>query len=527
MDFQAIDILIVGIYILMVFGIGFYFSSKQQNVTDFFLAGRNLPWYVIGAAAFTTNISSEHYIGLAGSGYDQGFAVGNFELSACFLLILLAWIFAPHYLKTGIFTTPEFLEKRFNAACRWYFSVISILAYIVTKISVTLLAGGILMMQVMGWDLYTSCLLLVLATGIYTIAGGTQGIARAQLFQLLVMVAGGITLCYFGLQQAGSLSMVMDAIPEGHAQLFRPASHPEFPWPGMVFGTLVIGFWYWNTDQYIVQRALTAKDTQEVRRGILMTGFLKLLPLFILVFPGMIAKALYPEIHSSEVFSTLLFNTVPSGFKGLVVAALLAALMSSLASCFNTSSTLFTLDIYKKLYPNANEFVLVNVGRIATIVVIIFGIIWVPFISSISDHLFVYLQSTQAYLAPPIVVVFISGMFWSRATGKAAFRVLVIGALLGIVKFITEVTLSDGSENVLSWLAHLNFLYYSLAVFFVCAVLMVVFSLRDTAPDPASIQPYLFQFKSLAHAQDHRWISDLIGTVVLLFIVFSIWFILN
>lgn len=528
MSFQAVDIIIICVYFLLVFVIGFYFSATHKSLTDYFLAGRNLPWFIVGASMFTSNISSEHYIGLAGSGYDYGVAVGNFELSACILLIMLAWVFAPHYLKLGIFTTPEYIERRYNSACRWYLSVISIAAYIVTKISVTLLAGGIVLMQVMGWDLYTSCLVIVLTTGIYTVAGGTEGIARAQLFQMFVMIAGAAALTIIGLIKVGGIGGLIEKLPAEHFEIFKPADHPEFPWPGMVIGTLIIGFWYWNTDQFIVQRALTAKNTDEARRGILFTGFLKLLPVFILVMPGLIAHALYPDIASNQAYATLLFNILPSGFKGLVVAALLAALMSSLAACFNTSSTLFTFDIYKKLYPNANEFILVNVARIATIILVVFGIIWVPFINSISDHLFIYLQSVQAYLAPPIVVIFILGFFWRRATARAAFRVLIIGALLGLLKFILEIInrFNDG-EIYLQFIAEMNFLYYSMMIFVICMILMIVLSYLDQAPDKEKTEPLIFKFKEASIVTSKRWKADVIGSIVLLCCVFLVWWILS
>jgi SSS family solute:Na+ symporter len=531
MIFNVPDVIILIVYLIIIFGVVIYYSRKTTNITQFFLADRSIPWFVIGTALFTTDISSAH-VGLAGAGYSSGLAVSNFVLSACVVLVVLGWLFTPFYLKTGIFTMPEFLERRYNEKCRLYLSTISIMAYILTKVSVTLLAGGIVLTHLMGWDLYTAALVLVLTAGLYTMLGGSRGIIMVQYVQAFFLIAGALILVYYGMEEVGGVQKLKESVPPDYFKIFKPIDHPEFPWPGMVFGTLILGIWYWTTDQYITQITLSAKNIDHARSGTLLAGYLRLLPILLLVVPGIIAKALYPDIASESAYYTMITDLLPDGIRALVVVSLLAALITSLSSSFNATSTLFTIDIYNKLYPNANDFVLVNIGRIATFVVVIFGIIWVPFIDALSDDIYIYIQSVQSYIAPPICVVFLMGIFWTRANGQAAVWVLFTGFVLGAVKFTFDILYrSFGIRNTLvSYWGEINFLHFAIFLFLLSMFLMVVISLCTAPPAYEKLKGFTMKYandvvRDQAYQQEHgRYRKiNLIATVVLLVILSCYW----
>ncbi|MDW7682191.1 MAG: sodium:solute symporter, partial [bacterium] len=413
------DITFILIYFSLLFAVGFYFSRKEKSSTEYFLAGRRVGWIAIGASLFASNISSEHFIGLAGSGASRGLAVGHFEWIACFILLILGWVFVPFYLKSGVFTMPEFLERRYNKSSRMYLTSVSIVAYVITKISVTLFASGLLLHEILGWDIATSAIVMVIVAGIYTIAGGLKAIVHVDVLQSSVLILGATTLTILGLQEVGGFSGLQEKVPVDFFSMFKPLSDPDFPWTGIIFGAPILGVWYWCTDQYIVQRVLGGKNINHARTGTILAGFLKILPVFILVLPGVIAYAYFndPDIGDKAYPSLVASQLLPAGIKGIVIASLLAALISSLASCFNSSSTLFTMDFYREFRPNSSEKELVLVGRLATTVLVILGIMWVPFIKYISSQIYIYLQSVQAYISPPIAAVFILGILWKRVNG--------------------------------------------------------------------------------------------------------------
>ena len=347
--FSHIDSLVLLAYLIIVLSLGFYYSRRNdENYSDYFLAGRNIGWLTVGISIFATNISSEHFIGLAGAGATRGLAVGQFELMAIFTLIFLGWVLAPIYFKSNVVTVPEFLEKRFDLRIRKFFAAFSIIIYIFTKILVSLFAAGLLFYKIFGINIYASSIIIVLITGLYSVTGGANAVIRTQLFQGIVLIVGAIVLSVFGLNAVGGFSGLEEKLPSHFFTMFKPISDPDYPWTGILFGAPIIAFWYWCTDQYIVQRILSAKSINDARRGTLVAAFLKVLPIFILVFPGLIAVALYPGIKGDEAYSALIAGDIlPVGFKGLVVAGLLAAIMSSLASAFNSTSVLFTNDFYK------------------------------------------------------------------------------------------------------------------------------------------------------------------------------------
>ncbi|MBU0507349.1 sodium:solute symporter [bacterium] len=527
LNISMADLVIIGLYFVAVFSVGFYFARRGRTSTEYFLAGRNVGWFAIGASLFATNISSEHFIGLAGSGAATGMAVGHFEWLACLIVLFLGWVFVPFYLKSGVFTMPEFLERRYNSASRWYLTTVSILAYVLTKISVTLFAGGLLLQQVMGWDMYTSALVLVIATGIYTVAGGLAAVIYTEMVQMFVLIGGAVVLTVLGVNELGGIGALKESVPPEFFSMFKPMSDPDFPWTGIVFGAPILGIWYWCTDQYIVQRVLSAKNISHARSGTIFAGYLKILPVFIMVMPGIIAHALYPDIAGDQAYPALVTRLLPVGLKGIVIASLLAALMSSLAACFNSSSTLFTIDVYRKLKPDASERKLVYVGRLATAALVVLGILWVPFIRYISSQVYIYLQSVQAYVSPPIAAVFLFGVFWPRANGKGAIASLLTGLVLGALRLVTELV---HKQSPILWeplrsLAEVNFLHFAVFLFVVCTAVLVLVSLATSAPQMSSVQGLTFKYAGESRGYDpgRSRMVNVVMSVVLVAAVVALW----
>lgn len=485
------DLVIIVVYILLVIGIGVYFTRRGKTPEGYFLAGRNIGWLAIGASLFATNISSEHLLGLAGTGSKSGLAVGHFEWLAVLIVLLLGWVFTPFYLKSGVFTMPEFLERRYGKSARWYLSVISIVAYVLTKISISLYAGGILLNAVVGWDMYTSAVVIVLITGIYTVLGGLSAVIYTDLVQMFLLIAGSIALTLIGLDRAGGWDAVVAATPPDFWHMFKPMSDPDFPWTGIVFGAPILGIWYWCTDQYIVQRVLSARNLDHAQAGTVFAGFLKILPVFVLVLPGIVGYALSGgEVTGDQSFAWMITTLLPSGLKGLVVAGLLAALMSSLSAMFNSTSTLFTIDIYRKLRPDAGERETVRVGRLVTVIMVALGLLWIPFIGLLSDErMYVYLQSVQGYISPPIAAVFLFGIFWRRVNAKGAMAALLTGLVLGALRFVLEIShkLEPFDNAMLAGAASVNFLHVAILLFIICSGVLIAVSLATEAPDRARL----------------------------------------
>jgi SSS family solute:Na+ symporter len=493
----TLDLAIIAVYFLIVFGIGFYFSRKERTSEDYFLASRDIGWFFVGASLFVSNISTEHFIGLSGTGASSGLAVGHFEWLACLILLLLGWVFVPFYLRSNVFTMPQFLERRFSRQCAVYLAGISIIAYIFTKISVQLYAASVVLERVAGWSLWKTAVVLVIATGVYTIAGGLAAVIYTDTVQTLILITGAVALTLIGLDKVGGFGHLRTMVPPDYFHMIKPASDAQFPWTGIFFGAPILGIWYWCTDQVIVQRVLSARDEGHAKAGTIFAGFLKILPVFMLVLPGIIAYALYPEqvVKPDFAYPTLVLNLLPVGLVGLVMAALLAAVMGAMSSVFNSASTLVTLDFYKKLRPQASEAQLVNFGRIATAAMVLLGLLWVPFIHLLSAQLYIYLQSVQAYISPPIAVCFIFGILWTRVNGQGAISSLLAGFVLGAVRFLFEVL--DKSRHyqsgLLRWLVDMNFLHYAIFMFVVCTVVLVGVSLMYPAPDRKKLAGLTFQ----------------------------------
>ena len=535
----AIDLIIIGVYFLVVFGIGFYFSRRERTSEEYFLAGRDVGWFFIGASLFVSNISTEHFIGLSGTGASSGLAVGHFEWLACLILLILGWIFVPFYLRSNVFTMPQFLERRFSRQCAVYLAGISIIAYIFTKISVQLYAASVVLERVAGWSLWKTAVVLVVATGIYTIAGGLAAVIYTDTVQTLILIAGALALTVIGLHRVGGLEHLRTMVPAGYFHMIKPATDSQFPWTGIFFGAPILGVWYWCTDQVIVQRVLSARDEGHARAGTIFAGFLKILPVFLLVVPGIIAYALFPEqvVKPDYAYPTLVLNLLPVGLVGLVMAALLAAVMGAMSSVFNSASTLVTLDFYKKIRPEATEGQLVAFGRIATGGMVLLGLLWVPFIGKLSAELYIYLQSVQAYISPPIAVCFVFGILWPRVNGQGAISSLLAGFVLGAARFILEVQdkTRHYDSGAIRWLVDMNFLHYAIFMFLVCTAVLIGVSLMFPAPDRKRLAGLTFATVSekmdtvgvarpqLAKETRSERVMNVTFTFVLLALVVGLW----
>jgi SSS family solute:Na+ symporter len=500
MGIGALDWVVVAIYFVIVIAIAVWAIRRErrgeETSADYFLAGRNIGWFVVGASLFASNIGSEHLVGLAGTGAASGLVLGQLELQASLILLLLGWLFVPFYIKSGVFTMPEFLERRYSPAARWYLSVVAVIGYVLTKISVTIYAGGVVFESLMGISFWTGALVVVSITGIYTILGGLRAVVYTDLMQAMVLIVGAVAVTLTGLARLGGWDAMVQAAEPGFFNIWKSVSHPEFPWTGMAFGAPIIAIWYWCTDQFIVQRTLSARGIDDARRGTIFAGYLKQLPLFIFVVPGVIAYCLAQsgqiELESpDQALPTLVVALLPIGLRGLVVASLLAALMSSLSSVFNSCSTLITLDIYKKLRPQASERRLVLVGQSATVVLVVLGIAWIPLMSNISGVLYKYLQSVQAYISPPIAAVFLLGLFWKRLNSAGAMASLVSGFVLGMLRLVLELN-KDSLSGILYTYANINFLNFAAILFVVCAAILAVVSLLTRPPTGEHIKGLTF-----------------------------------
>lgn len=544
MTISALDWIIIAGYFMLIMILTWWVVKRQKDTsTDYFLAGRELGWFIVGASIFASNIGSEHLVGLAGSGATDGVAMAHYELHAWCLLVL-GWVMVPFYLRSNVFTMPEFLERRFSHSSRVTLSLISLVAYVLTKIAVGIFAGGIVFsvilpeMNVMGLDsFWVGSILVILLTGAYTIVGGLRAVAYTEALQTIILIMGSMLVTYFGLKALGGwgelraivgsdmFNLWKPLVPAGIEGTWAPVReagrmawyfNDNYPWLGMLFCAPIIGLWYWCTDQYIVQRALGAMNEREARRGSIWAALLKLLPVFIFIIPGMICFALAQsgriEViqqaliddqgqlirdNAQAAFPLLVTTVLPVGVRGIVVAGLLAALMSSLAGVFNASSTLFTMDFYTILRPNASQHQLVWVGRIATAAMVVIGLLWIPVIQG-GKGLYDYLQGVQSYLAPPIFVVFFLGILMKRLNSKGCLSALIVGFGMGLfrlavdtpVKLIDNFSYQTGS---FLWVTNnIFFQYYSLLILIVCTAVMIIVSYMTEAPSYERISGLTF-----------------------------------
>ena len=529
----TLDWIVVALYFVLTFTIAVWVTVRERSrdtSTDYFLAGRNIGWFIVGASLFASNIGSEHLVGLAGTGAASGMAVGQFEVIASLILLILGWVFVPFYLRSGVFTMPEFLERRYSSGARWYLAIVSIIAYVLTKISVTIAAGGIVFEALMGIDFWTGAMIVVVATGIYTVFGGLRAVLYTDMIQMFVLIGGAVTVTIVGLDALGGWGEMMRTAGPGFLDMWKPVSDPNFPWTGILFGAPILGVWYWCTDQFIVQRVLSAKDQDEARRGTIFAGYLKLLPLFIFVVPGLVAYALAQRglitlDHPDKALPTLVAALMPDGLRGVVVAGLLAALMSSLSSVFNSCSTLITWDVYKKIHPAASERRLVVIGQASTAVLVGLGLLWIPLMKLISGQLYQYLQSVQAYISPPIAAVFLLGVLWRRMNANGAMAALILGFILGVGRLLAELN-KDGLTGWMHTYATINFLHFAVLLFVVCTSILIGVSLVTAPPPPEKVEGITFDTtqRSTAGPRGPGWRrTDVILSVLLALSVGAIW----
>jgi len=541
------DIAIILIYFGIILWIAQWASKSKSDsgsAVDYFLAGKNSGWLVIGASLFASNIGSEIILGVSGAGARGNMPMANFEIIAALVLILLGWVFVPFYLRTGVYTMPEFLEKRYSKACRNYLSVISILAYVITKISLIIFAGA-LVFETIGISFWTGAIITVVATGFYTVLGGLKAVIYTDMVQAFILLLGTIAVTLFGLHAIGGWDEMIQIItiasqdsqnpPVGDFfNLWRPSTDTEYPWTGMLFGAPILGVWYWCTDQYIVQRTLSAKDVNNARKGALFAGYLKLLPVFIFFIPGVIAYALLQKgdisfsiENADQALPAMINSFLPTGLKGLAIAGLLAALMSSLSSAFNSSSTLLTIDFYQKYRPKASQKDLVRFGQIATVVLVLISLGWIPFMKSLmGGGIFHYLQSVQAYISPPIAAVFLFGLLykWINATG--AIVSLWVGFIIGVLRLVLEFMSNEGTitvaeDTLLGQFLGINFLHFALFLFLFCALVLMVVSKMGQAQSPEFLELVTFQKRTVG--VKFKWSSDSILTIILIVAVLSLW----
>ncbi|BBM68650.1 sodium:solute symporter [Rhodothermus marinus] len=554
----VLDWLIVAAYFAILAGIVWWSARRVKTTTDYFLAGRDVGFFVIGASIFASNIGSEHIVGLAGSGAANGLAQAHWELHA-WILVLLAWVFVPFYYRSGVFTMPEFLERRFNSRARWILAIVSLTAYVFTKVSVTVYAGALvfrtLLADVFGSPdqaFWVGAIATVLATGIYTILGGLRAVVYTEVLQTALLILGSVFITVFGLSALGGWDELREVARLQGEQwaLWRSNSDPVFPWLGVMISSPIVGIWYWCTDQYIVQRTLAARSLQDARRGALWGGFLKVWPVFIFLVPGMIGYALHQKglIHiptdasgqllGDMVFPTLVAELLPLGLRGLVVGGLLSALMSSLSSLFNSCATLFTVDIYEKLRPGRPERELVRVGRIATAVVVGLGLLWIPIMKVMAESkagLYDYLQNVQGFLAPPITAVFLLGLASRRINARGAVWGLGVGFVLGMVKLTLQSMVQNGALDpgtVLGAIGAFNGYYFSGLLFFVSVAIVVGVSLLTEAPPEEKVRGLTFGTVSASDRSESRKTWDwrdvaltvvVLGLVLAIYLYFSFW----
>ena len=545
--FQTLDWVVLGIYFLILIVVAVWVAlQRNKNTEDYFLAGRNVGWFVIGASIFASNIGSEHVVGLAGTGFSSGTPLAHYELHA-WIVLLLGWLFLPFYMRSGAFTMPEFLEKRFDSRSRWFLSVFSLFAYVLTKVSVTIYAGGIVVSELLNLDFWIGAIGIVVFTGIYTIIGGLKAVVYTETLQTVVLILGSVIITYLGFQEVGGwneLTKTVTEVSPDHFNMWRPMNDPDFPWTGLLIGGTIVGIWYWCTDQYIVQRTLAANNIMIGRRGAIFGAYLKLLPIIIFLIPGIIAYALTlqnPEMfnvidsngieRADRAFPMLVTTLLPVGIKGLVAGGLMAALMSSLASVFNSCSTIFTIDIYKKIKPEKSEKYLVNIGKIATLVIVVLGIAWIPIMEKIGGGvMYQYLQNVQAYIGPPVTAVFLLGILWKRINAQASIVTLSAGLVLLIVRLSSEIyfqsEISSGIvvDSVFFEFATINFSHMAIFIFVFSALLCVTVSILTDEPDYSRIKGLSFgtTTREMISKEKSYTNFDIIFSVLLVLLVIGI-----
>lgn len=558
---ETLDWIVIGLFCIALVGIIVWVvRQKQDDSKDYFLGGRDATWIAIGASIFASNIGSEHLIGLAGAGASSGMAMAHWEIQG-WMILILGWVFVPFYSRSMVYTMPEFLERRYNPQSRTILSLISLISYVLTKVAVTVYAGGLVFQQVFGIDtlwgidfFWIAAIGLVVITALYTIFGGMKSVLYTSVLQTPILLLGSLIILVLGFRELGGWDEMMricsnvtvNDYGDSMTDLIRSNNDPNFPWLGALIGSSIIGFWYWCTDQYIVQRVLSGKNQKEARRGTIFGAYLKLLPVFLFLIPGMIAFALHQKslaaggegflpilasgMHNADAaFPTLVSKLLPAGVKGIVVCGILAALMSSLASLFNSSAMLFTIDFYKRFRPNTPEKKLVVIGQVATAVIVLLGILWIPIMRSVGDVLYAYLQDVQSVLAPGIAAAFLLGICWKRASAKGGMWGLLAGMIIGLTRLGAKVYYSTvgatAGDSLFKYLFYdLNWLFFCGWMFLFCLLVVIVVSYCTEAPSQEKIKGLVFgtsspEQRAETRASWNKW--DIIHTCIILAITIA------
>ncbi len=557
-----LDWIVIALFFMALIGIIVWvMRQKQNNAEDYFLGGKDATWLAIGASIFASNIGSEHLIGLAGSGASSGMAMAHWEIQG-WMILLLGWVFVPFYSRSMVITMPEFLERRYNSASRTILSLISLISYVLTKVAVTVYAGGLVFQQVFGIDTLwgidffrVAAIGLVVLTALYTIFGGMKSVLYTSVLQTPILLLGSVVILVLGLKELGGWDKMMEICSavevnqygDTMTNLIRDNRDPQYPWLGALIGSVVIGFWYWCTDQFIVQRVLSGKNEREARRGTIFGAYLKLLPVFLFLIPGMIAFALHQNLgdflpltadgapNSDAAFPTLVAKLLPAGVKGLIVCGILAALMSSLASLFNSSAALFTIDFYQRFRPATDPKKLVRIGQAATVVIVALGILWIPVMRSVGDVLYLYLQDVQSVLAPGIAAAFLMGVCWKRATAQGGMWGLISGLVIGLTRLGAKIYYSNadpvsgvGDSSVFRALFYdSNWLFFCGWMLVFCLFVVWIVSLFTKAPDEDRIKGLVFgtstpEQRAATRASWNHW--DIIHTGIILSITAAFYY---
>ncbi|NWV39094.1 SC5AA protein, partial [Grantiella picta] len=529
--FSIADIVVVAVYFALNVGVGIWSTCRvnRNTVSGYFLAGRDMTWWPIGASLFASSEGSGLFLGLAGTGAAGGIAVAGFEWNATYTLLALAYVFVPIYTSSGIVTMPEYLQRRFGGErIRVYLSSLSLLLAIFTKISIDLYTGALFVQVCLGWDLYLSTVLMLVVTGLYTIAGGLAAVIYTDALQTVIMVVGATMLAVKAFNEIGGYSNLEEAylkavpskivpnttchLPRADAMhLFRDPVSGDLPWTGMTVGLSIMAMWYWCTDQVIVQRSLSAKNLSHAKAGSILASYLKMLPMFLIIMPGMISRVLYPDSVacvdpeectrvcgtavgcSNIAYPKLVLELMPSGLRGLMIAVMMAALMSSLTSIFNSTSTLFTMDIWRKLRPRAGDRELLLVGRVVTVLLVGISVVWIPILqSSGGGQIFVYMQVVISSLGPPVTAVFILAVFCPRANEQGAFWGLMAGLAIGLVRMGLEmaypIPLCGDPDQRPRLLTDIHYLHFAVLLASVTAAVVMGVSLLSPALSPEQLK---------------------------------------
>uniref|UniRef100_UPI003AACF605 sodium/myo-inositol cotransporter 2 isoform X1 n=1 Tax=Centroberyx gerrardi TaxID=166262 RepID=UPI003AACF605 len=526
----TVDIVVLVVYFLLVLAVGLWsmWKTKRSTVDGYFLAGKSMTWWPVGTSLFASNVGSGHFIGLAGSGAAAGIAAVAYEWNGMLMVLLLGWLFLPIYIASGVTTMPEYMQKRFGGKrIQLFIAVLYLFIYVFTKISVDMYAGAVFIQQALQWNIYLAVVLLLFITALYTVAGGLAAVIYTDAAQTGIMLAGALTLMGFSFAEVGGWNALLEGyataipsvrvpnstcgIPRDDAfHLFRDPVNSDLPWPGVIIGMSIPSMWYWCSDQVIVQRSLAAKNLTHAKGGSLLAAYLKILPFFIMLLPGMISRILYPDevacgdpevcteicgnpVGCSDIaYAKLVMELLPSGLRGLMMAVMIAALMSSLTSIFNSSSTIFTMDLWRSVRPRATEWELMIVGRVFVLVLVVVSVLWIPVVqASQGGQLFIYIQSISTYLQPPVSIVFLLGCFWKRTNEKGAFWGLTLGLLVGCIRmvldFIYPTPLCYEEDDRPEVVKHVHYLYFSTMLSFLTLLLVVVVSLATEKPRPEQV----------------------------------------